>query len=80
MDAVYATTGYEASVANLAQVTLDSDNVFGDDGAAHQLATVTGDVTSGYVATLTVPIDTASEMPTPRRARTSCAARCSTPR
>ncbi len=61
VDAVYATTGYEASVANLAQITLDSDNVFGDDGAVHQLATVTGDVASGYVATLTVPVDTATE-------------------
>ena len=31
-DVVYATDGYDASVANLAQVTLDGDNVFGDDG------------------------------------------------
>jgi protocatechuate 3,4-dioxygenase beta subunit len=61
VDAVYATTGYEASVANLARITLDSDNVFGDDGAEHQLAAVTGDVASGYVATLTVPVDTATE-------------------
>ncbi len=61
VDAVYATTGYEASVANLAQLTLESDNVFGDDGAEHQLAAVTGDVTAGYVATLSVPIDTATE-------------------
>jgi hypothetical protein len=29
---VYATTGYEASVSNLEQVSLDTDNVFGDDG------------------------------------------------
>ncbi len=61
VDAVYATTGYEASVANLAQITLDSDNVFGDDGAEHQLAAVTGDVASGYVATLTVPVDIATD-------------------
>lgn len=60
-EAVYATAGYEASVSNLSQITLTSDNVFGDDGGAHQLATVTGDVESGYVATLTVPIDTTTE-------------------
>ena len=41
---VYAQTGYEASVGNLSQVSLQSDNVFGDDGGVSQLATVTGDV------------------------------------
>ena len=41
---VYATSGYEASVGNLAQVSLDSDNVFGDDGGVSQLGTVTGGV------------------------------------
>lgn len=61
VDLVYATEGYEASVANLAQVSLESDNVFGDDGAAHQLAAVTGDVSKGFVATLTAPVDTATE-------------------
>jgi hypothetical protein len=30
--------------------------VFGDDQAEHQLATVTGDPTSGYTATLAVPV------------------------
>ena len=35
--------------------------MFGDDGGARQLATVTGDVDTGYVATLTVPVDTATE-------------------
>jgi len=52
---VYATEGYEASVANLAQVSLDSDNVF-SDGYSLQLATVTGSVEEGYVATLNVPV------------------------
>jgi len=60
-DTVYATEGYEQSVANLAQISLESDNVFGDDGAEHQLATVTGTVADGYRATLTVPVDTATE-------------------
>ncbi|GAA2009442.1 protocatechuate 3,4-dioxygenase beta subunit [Nakamurella flavida] len=57
-DAVYATAGYEESPANLAQVTLQSDNVFGDDGGALQLGSVTGDVTQGYAASLNVGVDT----------------------
>jgi protocatechuate 3,4-dioxygenase beta subunit len=57
-DKVYATTGYEASVTNLGQISLDSDNVFGDDSAALQLGTVTGDVSSGYAVSLTVKVDT----------------------
>ncbi|HEY5785946.1 MAG TPA: intradiol ring-cleavage dioxygenase [Microlunatus sp.] len=61
VDLVYATEGYEDSVTNLAQVSLESDNVFGDDGAAHQLAAMTGDVTKGYVATLTALLDTTTE-------------------
>ncbi|MFD4018330.1 3,4-dioxygenase subunit beta [Streptomyces sp. SH5] len=60
-DAVFATTGYEASVANLARLTLKTDNVFGDDGGAHQLAATTGSPKAGYTATLTVPIDTSTE-------------------
>jgi hypothetical protein len=43
-------------VSNLARVSLDRDMVFGDDGGVLQLATVTGDVTGGYTATLTVGI------------------------
>ena len=30
--------------------------VFVDDGGIHQLATVTGDATSGYVANLTIGV------------------------
>ncbi|MBP2370019.1 intradiol ring-cleavage dioxygenase [Pseudonocardia parietis] len=56
--AVYATTGYEESVHHLSGITLDSDNVFGDDGGALQVATVTGDVRSGYTAALAVAVDT----------------------
>ncbi|GAA4262866.1 intradiol ring-cleavage dioxygenase [Dactylosporangium darangshiense] len=55
---VYAQSGYEASVTNLARVSLQNDNVFGDDGAAHQLGTATGSVSSGYAVSLTVPVDT----------------------
>jgi protocatechuate 3,4-dioxygenase beta subunit len=56
---VYATTGYEQSVQNLKQVSLTTDMVFGDDGGAHQLGTVTGDTAAGYVLTLAVPVQTA---------------------
>ena len=54
-DSVYATTGYTASVRNLSQLSLDTDNVF-RDGYSTQLATVTGDVTNGYTVRLTVGI------------------------
>ena len=59
-ETVYATPGYEASVGNLSRVSLTSDNVFGDDGGASQLATVTGDVTSGYTVRLAVGVDTST--------------------
>jgi protocatechuate 3,4-dioxygenase beta subunit len=52
---VFATTGYEASVSSLAQVSLAKDNVF-SDGATTQIATVTGDTTTGYTATLVVGV------------------------
>ena len=55
-DTVYATDGYDQSVTNMARTSLDSDNVFGDDGAVDQLATVTGTVADGLVASLTVPV------------------------
>ena len=54
-DLVYATTGYEQSVRNQAQVTLATDNVF-SDGSALELATVTGTVGGGFTAVLTVAI------------------------
>jgi protocatechuate 3,4-dioxygenase beta subunit len=56
-DLVYATDGYSQSVTNLDQITLATDNVFGDDSAARELATVTGSVTAGFVATLTAAVD-----------------------
>lgn len=55
-DVVFAESGYEQSVANFAGMSLDTDNVFGDDGGAHQVGTVTGDVTSGYTAVLPVGV------------------------
>jgi protocatechuate 3,4-dioxygenase beta subunit len=57
-DPVYAEKGYESSVTNLARLTLATDNVFSDDSAVKRLATVTGDVSSGYTVALTVGVDT----------------------
>ena len=54
-ESVYATSGYESSVGNLAQVSLDSDGIF-SDGYSLQMATMKGSVTDGYTATLNVPI------------------------
>jgi protocatechuate 3,4-dioxygenase beta subunit len=55
-DDVYATAGYEASVRNMTRTTLQSDNVFGDDGGIYQLATMTGSAAAGYTAGLNVTI------------------------
>jgi protocatechuate 3,4-dioxygenase beta subunit len=55
-EAVYATSGYEQSVGNLSQVSLQSDNVFGDDGGVHQLATMSGSAATGYTAALTIAV------------------------
>lgn len=56
--AVYALDGYGGSARNLSAVTLAQDTVFGDDSAASQLATISGDEKAGYTATLVVRIDT----------------------
>jgi protocatechuate 3,4-dioxygenase beta subunit len=60
-DTVYAQRGYEQSVQTMSQVSLDDDNVFGDDGGKSQLATVTGDASSGYTVALAVGVDTSTE-------------------
>ena len=52
---VYATTGYSASVRNMAAISLATDNIF-SDGYSLQMTTVTGNATDGYVATLTVGV------------------------
>ena len=61
-DTVYRTDGYAQSVTNLSEVSLDSDNVFGDDGGESQLATVTGSVQQGLQVALTAGIDTDTEV------------------
>lgn len=55
-DDVYATPGYEASIANMKRTTLQSDNVFRNDGGIYQLATMTGSASAGYTAGLNVTI------------------------
>jgi protocatechuate 3,4-dioxygenase beta subunit len=52
---VYATTGYEASVRNLAQVSLATDMVF-SDGAELETPVVTGSVGNGYTIALNVGV------------------------
>lgn len=54
-DEVYATDGYEQSVTNLGQLSLDSDGIF-SDGYSLQLAKVTGSVEDGYTVSLNVPV------------------------
>ncbi|MFC8801321.1 intradiol ring-cleavage dioxygenase [Promicromonospora sp. NPDC057138] len=54
-ETVYATEGYDKSIANLQDVTLSSDMVF-SDGYALQMAKVSGSVSQGYTATLRVPV------------------------
>jgi len=54
---VYAQTSlYPNGTSNLNPLTLDSDNVFGNDGGIHQLATVSGDNASGYTSFLEVGV------------------------
>ena len=54
--AVYAhDTGYANSVQNMSQVTLSSDNVFGDGWDA-ELATVTGDPGTAMTVSLTIGV------------------------
>lgn len=54
-DTVYATSGYSASVTNLSRISLASDMVF-SDGASLELATMSGNVSSGLTAALTVAV------------------------
>lgn len=58
LDTVYTLPAYSGSAENLAQVTLASDNVFGEDGGALQIATIGGSASAGYTAALTARVDT----------------------
>lgn len=52
---VYASGGYSTSASNLARISFATDNIF-NDGYTTQLASVSGDLTNGYVAHLQVGI------------------------
>ena len=54
-DLVYATSGYTGSASNASRITLASDGIFSDSSAL-ELATITGDVTNGFTAALTVAV------------------------
>nr|WP_314607232.1 intradiol ring-cleavage dioxygenase [uncultured Janthinobacterium sp.] len=56
LNEAYTASGYTASVRNLAQISHATDNVF-SDGTGLQMATVTGNATDGYVATLVVAVN-----------------------
>ncbi len=53
--AVYATEGYEDSVGNASQVSLESDNVF-SDGWELETPTASGSIDEGYTVALTVGV------------------------
>lgn len=54
-NAVFATTGYSASVSNFRQITLASDNVF-SDGVTLETPTITGSTGAGYALAMTIGI------------------------
>jgi len=54
---------YGSSLSNLNGVSLATDNVFADDRAVLQLASVTGDNANGYAAALEVGVAAASAAP-----------------
>ena len=55
-DQVYATSGYEQSVATLQRVSLASDNVFGEDDGERQIGTMSGSISNGLTVDLAVPV------------------------
>lgn len=58
LDEVYRLSAYQGSAENFSQVSLATDNVFGNDSAALQMATISGDTTNGYTASLVARVDT----------------------
>ena len=55
LNEAYTATGYSNSVTNLSKISYATDNVF-SDGTSLQMSNVTGSMSTGYVATLTVGI------------------------
>lgn len=56
MAEVYATTAYATSRSNYARTSLATDNVFGEDSGALQIAETSGTVSGGYTAVLQVGV------------------------
>ena len=54
-EVAYAAAGYETSIDNLSRTSLERDMVFAD-GVDQQLATVTGDATTGFTVELTMTV------------------------
>jgi protocatechuate 3,4-dioxygenase beta subunit len=54
-DLVYTTDGYSASIRNMTQTSLSTDNVF-RDGWSQELATANGNTSNGYTATLVIGV------------------------
>lgn len=54
-DEVFARTGYEASVSNLKNMSISTDNVF-SDGADLETPVMTGSASEGFLATLSVTV------------------------
>jgi protocatechuate 3,4-dioxygenase beta subunit len=54
-DAVYATTGYEASIRTMSRVSLNTDMVF-RDGWDNELGTMSGSISSGLTVHLNAPV------------------------
>lgn len=56
---IFALDEYAGSAENLADIgNIGNDNVFGNDDAALQTPTMSGDITSGYIGSISVGIDT----------------------
>lgn len=55
LNEAYTASGYGSSVSNLSRISYATDNVF-SDGTSLQMASVTGNATQGYVATLVVGV------------------------
>ncbi|MCI0584802.1 MAG: intradiol ring-cleavage dioxygenase [Chloroflexi bacterium] len=53
---VYATSGYESSIQTFSGVSLESDNVFADDGGARELGAMSGSIADGLTVELSVPV------------------------
>src|SRR4029079_13217921 len=52
----HATDGCGSGVGTVSQVSLERDNVFGDDGGVHELGTISGVVSGGMTVALTVNV------------------------